>query len=129
MVRFELRTTHLRCDRRKHDCNGRVCGAQNTKIVAADQKSPARDEKSAPHHAKRLLADFFAVVSNANALQTLQTHSLRTYRSANLYKQTANALIAVQNFTNRLQTDPFDWRFSIFDLRLAQSRMVDLVAS
>jgi len=89
-VRFGLRTTHLRCDKLKHDCNGRVCGAKNTKMVAADQKSPARDEKS-----RRTMQNTF--------LRTF-SHSFPTQMRCKLYKRSRCALIAVQNNANGLQT-------------------------
>ena len=90
MVRFGLRTTHLRCDRRKHDCNERVCGANNTKIAAADQKSPARDEKS-----RRSMQTGFSRTFS---------HSFPTPMRCKLYNRSRCALIAVQNNANGLQT-------------------------
>jgi hypothetical protein len=67
-------------------------------------KNRPRAPKNRPDNAKRRLADFLALLSNADASQTLQTQSLRTYRSPKLYKQTSNALIAVQRDANGLQT-------------------------
>jgi len=120
-----LRTIETRCERSDRGCEQRKRVANNANALRSNQitlrwtrsrcewhknrcdgpKTARGRRKNAANDAKRLLADFFALVSNANALQTLQTQSLRTYRSAKIYKRTANALIAVQIDANRLQTD------------------------
>jgi len=93
---FALRQTQTRLQRTRLRCEKHKNGCRRPKIARARRKI-------APDDAKRLIADFFALVSNANALQTLQTESLRTYRSSKQRKRTANALIAVQTTQNGLQ--------------------------
>jgi hypothetical protein len=118
-----LRKTHLSCEQR-------ICVAINANTIATNAFAVRKTQngcrrpkiararrKIAADDAKRLLADFFALVSNANALQTLQTESLRTYRSAKLYKQTANALIAVQNDTNGLQMHSSQFKMTQTDCK------------
>jgi hypothetical protein len=92
----QLFSTQTRCDRLKSRCDGRVGGANDTKIVAADQNQAARDGKT-----RRI--PWVQLYTRCQQLFSTQTRCDRNKRSA-------NALIAVANETNGAQTDPSQWR-------------------